>query len=112
MSLLAVWCLIGAPPRGQLWTPTVPLPPGCDGLSARRMAVRWTFREPFPCCHVRRELLRNALLDFTPIIPATACHQRNYVEPYSRYSGREIVTTRAGYRRNPTRECPDSGRFH
>jgi hypothetical protein len=33
---------------------------------------------------VRRELLRNALLDFTPSIPATACHQRNYVETYSR----------------------------
>src|SRR5882724_12648652 len=85
MTLLAVWCLIGAPPRGQPWTPAVTLPPGCDGLSARRMAVLWTFREPFPCRHVRRELLRNALLDFTPIIPATTCHQRNDVEPYSRF---------------------------
>ena len=85
MTLLAVWCLIGAPPRGQPWTPAVTLSPGCDGLSARRMTVLWTFREPFPCCHVRRALLRNALLDFTLIIPTTACHQRNYVEPYSRY---------------------------
>jgi hypothetical protein len=31
------------------------------------------------------ELLRSAVLDVTPIIPATACHQRNYVERYSRY---------------------------
>ena len=85
VSLLAVWCLIGAPPRGQPWTPAVTLPHGCDGLSARRMAVLWTFRELSLCRHVRRELLRNAWLDFTPIIPVTACHQRNYVETYSRY---------------------------
>jgi hypothetical protein len=25
------------------------------------------------------------LLDLTPIMSATACHQRNYVERYSRY---------------------------
>jgi hypothetical protein len=43
------------------------------------------FREPSLCRHVRRELLRNAWLDFTPIIPTTACHQRNYVETYSRF---------------------------
>src|SRR5438093_2244498 len=85
MSLLAVWCLIGATPRGQPWTPAVTLPPGCDGLSARRMAVLWTFREPSLCCHVRRAFMRNVLLDFTPILPATACHQRNDVETYSRY---------------------------
>src|SRR2546425_2851370 len=28
--------------------------------------------------------MRSALLDLTPIIPVTACHQRNYVETYSR----------------------------
>ena len=84
VSLLSVWCLIGATPRGQPWTPAVTLPQGCDGLSARWMAVLWTFREPSLCRHVRRDLLRNALLDFTHSIPATACHQRNYVEIYSR----------------------------
>ncbi len=61
------------------------LPHGRDGLSARRMAVLWTFREPSLCRHVHRECMRNAVLDLTPIIPATACHQRNYVERYSRY---------------------------
>jgi hypothetical protein len=85
VSLLAVWCLIDATPRGQPWTPTVTLPHGCNGLSARRMAELWTFREPSLCRHVRRELLRNAWLDFTPIIPATACQQRNDVETYSRF---------------------------
>ena len=85
VSMLAVWCLIGATPRGQPWTPAVTLPHGCNGLSARRMAVLWTFREPSLYRHVRCELMRNALLDFTPIIPATACHQRNYFETYSRY---------------------------
>jgi hypothetical protein len=87
VSLLAVWCLIGATPRGQPWTPAVTLPHGCNGLSARRMAVLWTFREPSLYRHVRCELMRNALLDFTPIIPATACHQRNYFETYSRFRG-------------------------
>jgi len=31
---------------GQLWMPTVTRPQGCNGLSARRMAVLWTFRAP------------------------------------------------------------------
>ena len=85
VSLLAVWCLSGATPRGQPWTPAVTRPQGCDGLSTRRMAVLWTFREPSLCRHVHRELLRSAWLDLTPIIPTTACHQRNYVERYSRF---------------------------
>ena len=84
MSLLAVWCLSGAPPRGQPWTPTGTLPQGYNGLSARRIAVLWTFRAPSLGRHVRREFMRNAWLDFTHIIPATACQQRNCVETYSR----------------------------
>src|SRR5438552_1933473 len=56
-----------------------------DELSARQMAVLCTFREPSLCRHVHCEFMRNALLDLTPIIPATACHQRNDVETYSRY---------------------------
>ena len=39
VSLLAVWCLSGATPRGQPWPSAVPFPPGRHGLSARRMAV-------------------------------------------------------------------------
>ena len=84
VSLIAVWGLIGATPRGQPWTPAVTLPQRRDGLNARRMAVLWTFREPSLCCHVHREFMRNAVLDLPPIIPTTACHQRNYVERYSR----------------------------
>ena len=82
MSLLAVterWHSSGPP-----WTPAVTLPQECDGLSARRMAVLWTFRAPSLCRHVHRELLRSAVLDFAPIIAATACHQRNYIERDSR----------------------------
>jgi hypothetical protein len=37
---------IGATPRGQPWTSAVTLPQGRNGLSARRMAVWYTFREP------------------------------------------------------------------
>src|SRR5262245_15292691 len=59
-------------------------PHGCYGLSARRMVVLWTFREPALCRRVHRAFMRNALLDYTPIIPATACHQGSYVETYSR----------------------------
>ena len=84
--LLAVWCLSGVTPRGQPWTPAVTLPQGCDGLNARRMAVLWTCRAPFLGRHMRRELLRNASFDFTPIIPSTHCQQSNYVERYSRYN--------------------------
>jgi hypothetical protein len=48
LSLVAMGCLSGATPRGQPWTPAVTLPPGCDGLSTRLMAVLGTFREPAP----------------------------------------------------------------
>jgi hypothetical protein len=87
LSLSAVWCLTDATPRGQPGTPVVTLSQGRDGLSARRMAVFWTFRKPSLCCHVHRTFMRNAVLDLPPIIPATACHQRNYVETYSKYIG-------------------------
>ena len=60
------------------------LPHMRDGLSVRRMAVLCTFRKPSLCRHVHRQLLRNALLDLTPIAPATTCHQRNNVETYNR----------------------------
>ena len=49
------------------------VPERCNGLNARRMAVLWTCRTPSLDRHMRRELLRNALFDFTPIISATAC---------------------------------------
>ena len=84
VSLLAVWCLIGATPRGQPWTPAVTLPHGCNGLRTRRMAVLWIFREPALYRHVRCEFMRNAVLDCTPLLPATADHQRHDVETYRR----------------------------
>src|SRR6266851_5926949 len=90
LSLLARGCLIGATPRGQPWTSAVTLPHGRNGLSARRMAaVLYTFRAPSLCRQGHREFMRSAWLDLTPIIPATACHQRNYVERYSRFMRRE-----------------------
>ena len=36
------------------------------------------------CRHVPHELMRNVVLNLTLVILATACHQRNYVERYSR----------------------------
>ena len=69
-------------------------PHGRDGLSAWRMAVLWTFCEPSLCRRMHRAFMRNALLDYTPIIPVTACHQSNYVETYSRfmtYNFKEMV---------------------
>ena len=50
------------------------------------MVGLYTFREPSLGRQVHRELMRRALLDLPSIIPATACHQRNYVERYSRFS--------------------------
>jgi hypothetical protein len=89
VSLIARGCLIGATPGGQPWTSAVTLPPGRNGLSARRMAMLSTFRAPSLCRHVHRALWRSVWLDVTPIIPATACHQRNYVGRYSRYNSRQ-----------------------
>ena len=75
---------------------SVTLPPGRGGLNVWRMAVLSTFRAPSLCRHVHRELLRSVLLDLTPIIAATACHQRNDVERYSRYMGDQFIIERAG----------------
>ena len=78
LSRIAMWHLSGATPRGQPWTPAVTLPQGRDGLSARRMAVWWTLREPSLGRHMPHELMRNAVLNLTLTRPATARHQRNY----------------------------------
>jgi len=94
VSLLAVWCLLGATPRGQPWTPTVTLPQGRNGLRAWRMAVLSTFRALSLCRQVHGELMRSTLLDLTPIISATVCHQSNYIERYSR-SIRKVRSLRA-----------------
>jgi hypothetical protein len=56
----------------------------CNGLSARRMAVGYTWGVPHLCRHVPRELMRSTLLGLTPIMAATTCNQRNDVERYSR----------------------------
>ena len=85
VSLLAGWGVIGATHRGQPWTPAVRLPHRRDGLSARLLEVWCTFCRPSLCRQVHRAFMRNALLDYTPILPATACHQSSYVETYSRY---------------------------
>ena len=50
------------------------------------MAVLETFRVPSLCRHVHRALWRSVVLDLPPIISATACHQSNDVERYSRYN--------------------------
>lgn len=86
VSLLAVWCLSGATPRGPPWTSAVTLPQGRNGLNARPMGVLSTCHEPSLCRHVHRTLLRSVWLDVTPRISETACHQRNDVERYRRYS--------------------------
>jgi hypothetical protein len=62
----------------------VTLPSVHDGLRVLLMAVLWTFRRLSMGRPAHRQLTRNALLDLTTIIPATTCHQRNYVEAYSR----------------------------
>jgi hypothetical protein len=56
------------------------------------MAVLCPFRTPSLWRDVHREFMRNALLDLNPILPTTACHQRNYVETYSNVSSGEAWT--------------------
>ncbi len=75
------WCN----PVGQPWMLVVTLPSVHDGLRVLLMAVLWTFRRLSMGRPAHRQLTRNALLDLTTIIPATTCHQRNYVEAYSRF---------------------------
>ena len=77
-SLIAGECVIGATPRGQPRMPARMLPHGCKGLRVRRRTVVWTFRRPFMGRPVPRQLLRNALLDLTTIVLATAYHRRSY----------------------------------
>src|SRR5215470_3721341 len=68
------------------------------------------FRAPSLCRHVRRELLRNPWLAFTPIISATACHQRHYLETDSRYKWIVEYNSRTGTlcRRGHARPSCDS----
>ena len=82
---------IGAPPRGQPWTSAGTLPPGRNGLIVWRLAVLSTLRAPSLCRHVHHELLRSVWLDVTPLIAATACHQGNDVERYTRFMGNNSV---------------------
>src|SRR5712692_479447 len=77
-------CSIGETHRSQQGTPAVALPHRRDGLSVLLMAVWCPFRRPSMCRPVHRELMRSELLDLTTIVPATPCHPRNYVKPYSR----------------------------
>src|SRR5262249_19620330 len=74
-------------PPGQPQPPAVLLPHGGEGLCVRRMTVWWTCRRPFMGRPVPRELLRNAVLDVTTIVPTTAYHRRSYTERYSRFRG-------------------------
>ena len=56
-----------------------------DGLSALRMAVLGPFRRSSMCRYMHRELTRNASLDLTALVSATACHQKHDVGTYSRF---------------------------
>src|SRR2546425_13163360 len=93
LSRSAGWCVIGETPWGQPWTPVLTLPLVRDGLRVLWMAVLCAFRRLSRCRPVPRQLTRNELLDLTTIVPATACHQRNYVETYSRSKRQSIFST-------------------
>ncbi len=41
---IAVWFVLGAPPRGQPWTPALTLSHVCDGLSGQLMEGCYPFR--------------------------------------------------------------------
>ena len=90
LFLSAGWCVIGETPRGKPRTPAMRLPHGCEGLRVRQMTVLWTFCRLCMGRPVPRQLLRNALLDLTPIVPATAYHSKSYAERYSRSMGNHL----------------------
>src|SRR3989442_10474327 len=76
--------LDGATHRGEQGIPAVTLSHRCDGLHLLFMAVWCPCRRPSLCRPVHREVMRSAWLDVTTIVPTTPCHQRNYVNLYSR----------------------------
>jgi hypothetical protein len=98
LSPIARGCLSGATPRGQPWTSAVTLPQGCNGLSAWLRAVLNMFRKPSLCHQVHGEFMRSTLRALPPMIPATACHQRNDIERYSRYKTPESNKSVVSYR--------------
>jgi len=59
VSLMAVWFLIGEPPRGQQVTPAVTLPQVRHGLSLLLLEVLYTTGVDSICRQVQRQLLRN-----------------------------------------------------
>ena len=61
------------------------LPHRRDGLNVLWMTVLCTFRRPFMGRPVPRQFMRNAWLDVTTIVPATAYHRRSYAKRYSRF---------------------------
>ena len=63
------------------------------GLNVLLMEGLCPCHRPAMCHHVHREFLRTALLDLTTVVPATACHQRDYVEPYSRSTIEALLQT-------------------
>jgi len=66
----------------------------CNPWGQPRTPVLGTFRRPFMGRPVPRQCMRNALLDLTTIVPATAYHRRSYAERYSRYSRNELKKKR------------------
>src|SRR5262252_4774680 len=72
------------------------------------MAMLWLFHRSSMCRPGHCALMRSELLDLTTIISATACHQSNYVEPYSRfircgndkYKSCMSITTHSGHFRS------------
>ena len=57
------------------------------------MAMLCLFHRSSMCRPGHCALMRSELLDLTTIISATACHQSNYVEPYSRFNNADAYTT-------------------
>jgi hypothetical protein len=106
VSQIARGGLSGATPRGQPWTSAVTLPPGRNGLIAWRITVLSPFRAPSRCRHGHRACLRSVWLAVPPIRAASACHQRNYIERFSRFR------RPTGRSRSPCDGCDPGGAKH
>jgi hypothetical protein len=59
LTLIAVWCLIGATHRGQPLTPVLTLPQVRYGLSVLLLEVYCTPGVDYICRQVHRQLMRN-----------------------------------------------------
>src|SRR5262252_2875406 len=77
--------------RSLMWWLARPSFVASIGAACLRLTAQNVTGRPWNTSSKSHSPPKGRLLDYTPIIPATACHQSNDVETYSRYIGRTCL---------------------